>query len=65
MPSFVNKNVLAPFAVTYIFVYCIHTKYIDAQIHQGLNPRPHEGSPHYEKKGCFAIGPTTHYTYTP
>ncbi len=38
---FVKKKVSTSLAMTYMFVYCIYTIYIDACIHQSLNPRPH------------------------
>ncbi len=45
--SFVNKFFLTPFAIMYTFVHFIYTKYINACIHQGLNPRPHGSAPKF------------------
>jgi hypothetical protein len=38
---------LTPFAIMYTFVHFIYTKYINACIHQGLNPRPHGSAPKF------------------
>jgi hypothetical protein len=45
--GFVNKNILTPFAIMYMFVYFIYAKYINACIYQGLNPRPHGSAPNF------------------
>jgi len=39
--DFVNKKMWILFAMMYMFVYYICTRYINAHTHQGLNQRPH------------------------
>jgi hypothetical protein len=41
---FFFKKISMSFTMMYMFVDCIHTKYIDAHIHQVLNLRPHGGT---------------------
>jgi hypothetical protein len=45
--NFVKKKVLTPFAMMYMFINTIFTKYINAHIHQELNPRPHGNMPRF------------------
>ncbi len=43
--DFVNKKGLIPFTLMFIFVNYVCTRYVNAHIHQGLNPRPHGNRP--------------------
>jgi hypothetical protein len=45
--DFVNKKVLMPFIMIYMFVNCICTRYINAHIYQGFKPRLHDSTPKF------------------
>jgi hypothetical protein len=42
---FCQQNVVTHFAMIYMYVNNICTRYVNVHIHQGLNPRPHGSTP--------------------
>jgi len=43
----VNKKVLMPFAMMYMFVNNICTRYVNAHIYQGFKPKLHDNTPRF------------------